>query len=312
MNTLVQNMNKALSAAVARAGDGVTFIDYDKYFVESKGRFCENTYPEMNGNRYGLLFHEWSTDDTKSPTDGQVTQQAPTSLTVTPSLVMNGTFEGQINDLYRRARAANSSMKTAVAFNTAGGSPPDVKTLNPTDDQLVSGYSSNLVPDAYGRVFHPRANGHSLIANLVLYHIMADNAAKLKVSWPPEDVTKDTCPAQNSAAPPSSSSPSPAPSASPPPAKDTCGDWYKFLFDHFEIYGQNFDASKFGNDGDGLKKQVKGCGDLTEWSFKQLTNDPQGYQWYASGNLPIGTKACVGRAVVSAGGASPDGCTGAG
>lgn len=55
-----------------------------------------------------------------------------------------------------------------------------------------------------------------------------------------------------------------------------------------------------------------GCGDLTYWTFKTLTDDPQGYQWYAEGDLPVGTKACVGRAVVSAGGASPDGCTGSG
>lgn len=55
-----------------------------------------------------------------------------------------------------------------------------------------------------------------------------------------------------------------------------------------------------------------GCGDLTYWTFETLTDDPQGYQWYAEGDLPVGTKACVGRAVVSAGGASPDGCTGSG
>ena len=104
----------------------------------------------------------------------------------------------------------------------------------------------------------------------------------------------------------------PTPAATPPPAADTCGDWYKFFFDHFEIYGKNFDATKFGADGAGLKSQIQGCGDLTEWSFEPRTNDPNGYQWYAKGNLPIGTKGCVGRAVVSAGGASADGCTGAG
>jgi len=37
---------------------------------------------------------------------------------------------------------------------------------------------------------------------------------------------------------------SPAPPPPPPPAADTCGDWYKFFFDHFEIKGKNFDASK--------------------------------------------------------------------
>ena len=151
-----------------------------------------------------------------------------------------------------------------------------------------------------------------------------------------------------------SSVPSPPPSPAPAPAADICGDWYKVFFDHFEIYGKNFNTDKFGQDGSGLKKQIQGtshanmttfrayfpigiafsclsdihsvagpadtrflfhptgCGDLTKWSFEARTNDPQGYQWYAKGNLPIGTKACVGRAVVSAGGASSDGCNGAG
>lgn len=73
----------------------------------------------------------------------------------------------------------------------------------------------------------------------------------------------------------------------------------------------NFDPIKFGNNGEGLQKQIKGCGDLTHWSFHMTPNDPT-YQWYASGRLPIGTKACVGRAVVSAGGANHGHCSGAG
>ena len=43
-----------------------------------------------------------------------------------------------------------------------------------------------------------------------------------------------------------------------------------------------------------------------------MTPDDPTYQWYASGHLPIGTKACVGRAVVSAGGANDGNCHGAG
>jgi hypothetical protein len=44
----------------------------------------------------------------------------------------------------------------------------------------------------------------------------------------------------------------------PPPAADICGDWYKFFFDHFEIYGKNFDPTKLGTDGSGLKTQIQG------------------------------------------------------
>ncbi len=51
---------------------------------------------------------------------------------------------------------------------------------------------------------------------------------------------------------------SPAPPPSPPPAADTCGDWYKFFFDHFEIKGKNSDASKLGTGGSGLKQKIQG------------------------------------------------------
>lgn len=91
---------------------------------------------------------------------------------------------------------------------------------------------------------------------------------------------------------------------------DSCKESYKFFYDHFEIHGENFDAKKFGHDGSGLKKQIKGCGDLTKWSFKKDTSSK--WQWHATGNLPIGTKKCVGRAVVSAGGSGPGGCKGSG
>ena len=84
MNALVENMNKALSDAVDRAGSGVTFIDYDKYYTESLGRFCEKGYPETNPNRYGLLFYEWDTDDNEPETDGAKAQAPFTSSTGDP------------------------------------------------------------------------------------------------------------------------------------------------------------------------------------------------------------------------------------
>ena len=36
------------------------------------------------------------------------------------------------------------------------------------------------------------------------------------------------------------------------------------------------------------------CGDLTLFHFIPLSNDPHGWMWHAHGNLPIGTKSCVG------------------
>ncbi|KAI1201549.1 hypothetical protein F5X97DRAFT_338488 [Nemania serpens] len=91
----------------------------------------------------------------------------------------------------------------------------------------------------------------------------------------------------------------------------SCGVSYKFLFDSFEIRGGNLPAEKFGANGEGLKSQLSGCGAITNWKFEQTPDDVK-FQWYASGHLPIGTKGCVGRALVSAGGSDSGNCHGSG
>jgi hypothetical protein len=56
MNSLVDEMNKKLAEAVKRAGDGVVFVDYDKYIGEFEGRFCEKFIDESQdvaASRYG-------------------------------------------------------------------------------------------------------------------------------------------------------------------------------------------------------------------------------------------------------------------
>ncbi len=91
---------------------------------------------------------------------------------------------------------------------------------------------------------------------------------------------------------------------------DNCRSRYAFLYDHFDIHGTNFNEKLFGLGGQNLRGKIAKCGDLTAWQFK-LTPDDHNYEWYAAGNLPISTKACVGQAVVAAGGVA-DGCVGGG
>ena len=70
------------------------------------------------------------------------------------------------------------------------------------------------------------------------------------------DFTKDEEPPQPDIPPPETPPPAPAPPV--PAAKEMCGTWYRVLFDHFQIYGKDFDAAKFGEDGEGLKKEISG------------------------------------------------------
>ncbi|TGJ88663.1 hypothetical protein E0Z10_g8 [Xylaria hypoxylon] len=91
----------------------------------------------------------------------------------------------------------------------------------------------------------------------------------------------------------------------------SCSVAYKFFFDTFEVRGKNFVPAKFGANGEGLKHELSGCGAITKWKFEETPDDMR-FQWYASGHLPIGTKNCVGRALVSAGGSGADNCHGPG
>ena len=90
-----------------------------------------------------------------------------------------------------------------------------------------------------------------------------------------------------------------------------CDVNYKVVLNEFELRGKNLPDDKFGKDGEGLHDEVKGCGAITKWRF-EWTPDDTVYEWYARGQLPIGTKACVGRALVSAGGSGHGGCSGGG
>jgi hypothetical protein len=208
MNQLVLNMNKILSDAVARAGDAVTFVDYDKYYAEGRGRFCEDAYKETDPNRYGLLFYEWNTDDSADETDGLTASSVESTGSFEPSLVMNGTFEAAINDYARQTLEKNPEWAKDVA--NAQGAAPSIDSVMATDEQKEIGHSSSVIPDSYGRVFHPRPNGHAMIANLILYHVSENYAKRINQKWSQEELTSDTCSAKESSTTPTG----PAPTAS--------------------------------------------------------------------------------------------------
>ena len=94
-------------------------------------------------------------------------------------------------------------------------------------------------------------------------------------------------------------------------AVDSCKCHWALLLDTFTIRGRDFDTAKFSTDGESLRKQVAGCGGLNDWQFSYTNEDPR-FDWVATGRLAVGDKACLGRAVVSAGGEDVDGCHGAG
>ncbi|EXX75098.1 hypothetical protein RirG_044830 [Rhizophagus irregularis DAOM 197198w] len=91
----------------------------------------------------------------------------------------------------------------------------------------------------------------------------------------------------------------------------SCDVTWQFYDDFFEIRGKNVLDANLGANGEGLKRQLRGCGSLTAWNFQPTPQDVK-FQWKASGQLPVGTRRCVGNALKSAGGADRGNCRGLG
>ena len=91
----------------------------------------------------------------------------------------------------------------------------------------------------------------------------------------------------------------------------SCDASYKLALTFIEIPGKDWLSEELGEDGNGLKRELTGCGTLTEYYF-EITPDDYCFQWYASGRIEIGTKSFIGRAVKAAGGADGGNCKGAG
>ncbi|KAI0595108.1 hypothetical protein F4775DRAFT_595597 [Biscogniauxia sp. FL1348] len=92
----------------------------------------------------------------------------------------------------------------------------------------------------------------------------------------------------------------------------SCDVWYKFFFNEFDVRGRGFKDELLGPalDGAGLRDRINHCGDVTNWGFEYTPDDPD-YDWYAWGRTPIGTRSCIGSAVVDIGGSAGN-CVGAG
>lgn len=189
------------------------------------------------------------------------------------------------------AKAQDPSVSDAAEFwakySSADAFPPSINNTAPSWEQWKAVFTKADVDTdgcALYREFHPVVDAHWHIANVILDRINADSA-----SLPTPATTHPK------------SSPTPLP-------KDECKVHYKFLWDSFNITGVDFDSNKF-NGGDGLKKQILGCGALSDWKFTFDVDDPV-YIWQATGRLPIGVQGCVEQAITSSGGPTVDQCGG--
>ncbi|KAF6833212.1 hypothetical protein CPLU01_05731 [Colletotrichum plurivorum] len=191
MNELVDKVNKKLWEAVKRAGNKVKFVDYDKYVGYHGGRYCEDGVDEStneSNTRIGLMFYElnswdpfgstpWkrSNGDSLSHTfDGQQDMFAQITLLLEPDaeFAHQDRFEGDTASVASVSAADNDTVEAAGLF-----------------DIQVPG----ILPDGYGRVFHPQILLHSLIADRIVFEMVNTKLEKDSLETAPEVASLGTC-----------------------------------------------------------------------------------------------------------------------
>ncbi|KAF7164134.1 hypothetical protein CNMCM5623_008824 [Aspergillus felis] len=178
------------SAAVKRAGSQVKFVDYDSYVGYFNGRFCENGVDEStveSNTRTGLMFYELNTWDPRGSNPWKRSEDQ----------ALEGTFEGTVNQFAQITLLMDPNAKLseqALISNTGTASIASSKV------ELVNSAGSfdlaipNLLPDGYGRVFHPQILLHELIASLVIYEMVNKNEQDHGFPEIPETFTFGSCP----------------------------------------------------------------------------------------------------------------------
>jgi len=283
MNDLVRGLNFQLQRSADRlANEGVIYIDgfQDSY---TDHQFCD---PKADSNLAKPISQNtwfWASDSPWSGGEGPSSSDVSTyslSQAILDALIPDAGHRASVTTQQRPPSDFNDAFKSQEAFEAA------LDGLKNSSDPSIA-----WLPESWRRIFHPKGTAYTHHSDVNVKAI-PDNRNGKAAATP-------------------TLSPPPPPPPPPPPHADICGDWYKVVLDYFEIRGKDFEVDKFGADGSGLRNQIAGCGKLTKWSFTYTPKDPR-FAWFAHGQLPIGTKACVGRAVVAAGGEGPDGCTGSG
>ncbi|CZR59922.1 uncharacterized protein PAC_09817 [Phialocephala subalpina] len=190
MNELVDAVNAKLAAAVERAGASVKFVDYDGYVGYFNGRFCEAGVDETtrkSNTRQGLMFYELNSWDPEGASPwkrdtngvqsgtfvGSLSQFAELTLLLDPDATL-------IDQDFIEFASEDISSAESVVFIESASSDSDVEV-------------PNLLPDGYGRVFHPQILLHQLIANLVIYNMVNLNSQQNGFAAIPEKLEMDTC-----------------------------------------------------------------------------------------------------------------------
>jgi hypothetical protein len=106
--------------------------------------------------------------------------------------VFNGTFESDIDIMAKLADMSGAHYRSDVTVIKAKAKAKALAFEADADDKSVNtkadGHANlekrmSILPDGYGRVFHPTIAGHGIMAKLVLWKMAQRNAQGLKVDY---------------------------------------------------------------------------------------------------------------------------------
>jgi hypothetical protein len=182
MNSMVIQTNTKILNVTKSFGSRVVFIDWDWTLAQTNGWFCEEEVEEPAPNIASLLFYEWNTLD-----DGE----DPRLVTRPGDPVPQDTFEGSIGSMVSETFDAHPDW---VDFGP-GGSPPLRITRQGFENEQTQAleFKANMglddlvfwfLPDSWKRVFHPKALGHKIIADMILHEMATARGLALGVQLP--------------------------------------------------------------------------------------------------------------------------------
>jgi hypothetical protein len=165
---MVSQMNGILGDIVNAADDRVVFVDYSSWVAKVGGQYCERGIQEPNkDNQYAVFYQRQTVDIWERSKIDDMTELSTREFD-------NNTVAGQMMYAIEDARASDSSQGTESA---------------------VVNLEERGVRFQLSRVFHPTLMGHSLIANLVLYHMGVERAKMLDRTTRPiiAEILPSTC-----------------------------------------------------------------------------------------------------------------------
>lgn len=179
LNVLVSQMNGVLGEIINAADDRVIFVDYSSWAEQAGSRFCEEGIKEPNKHNEDAVFYQWGSVD--------IWEDANNMAKLDPRDYGNNTIVSQFMSAIEEVRASDPAFV--------------IRDIDDDDDEANSEPSISLeerdaswLQKIY-RVFHPTLNGHSMIANLVLYHMGVERAKMLDKATRPmvAEILPSTC-----------------------------------------------------------------------------------------------------------------------